>query len=153
MMAGSGSSTAVGGPARHHPVLQLVQQFSYAEGQHEGRWFGNVTVTADSKATAEKLKQVFEGLLAIVSLHFHDQKSIGESLDKVKVSVDDNAVKMTFDESADNLAEQVPAICKEIHKHLKMHRKHARHSEKHEERHSEKHEERHSETHEDRDEH
>lgn len=107
--------------ARQCPVLQLIERFNYEEGQHEGRWFGQLTVSTQSNSAAEDLKKVFDGFWALVSLHLHNQPKLVEVLRHVRTSLDGKAVTMGFRESADELAAQMPAMCKLISEHVKSH--------------------------------
>lgn len=109
--------------AKMHPALELIQSFNYEKGEHDGKWFGNVAITADSKPTAEKVAKVVEGYGAWISLHAHNSPWFVEMLNKSKLSVDGNTVKVTFLEPADSLISHMPELCKAIHEHVKNHMK------------------------------
>jgi hypothetical protein len=110
--------------AKMRPVLQLIKSFDYAKGQRDGQWFGNVTVTAESKSVAEKLGQVFEGYRAWLSLHAYKDRWFGELLNKAKLTVDGNVVRVAFLEPADTLTAHMPELCRGIHEHVAMMKRH-----------------------------
>ena len=59
---------------------------------------------------------------SLAMLYFRDQPQIVDSLTKVELSVHDEQAAMTFEESADKLAAEVPAMCKAIHMRCKRHK-------------------------------
>ena len=118
---------------RHCPVLHLIDQFDYQEGEHNGQWSGQLTVTAESKAVADDLKKVADGFFAMVSLHLHGQPKLVEILHHVGTTVDGNVATLSFHESADAMVAQMPAMCKFVAEHMKMYRHmwHKRHGKHH----------------------
>jgi hypothetical protein len=106
--------------AHMHPVLQLLNSFDYAKGEHDGRWFSDLAVTADSKPVAENLGKVFEGFRAWLSLHAHKAPWFVELLKKVQLNVQDNVVTATFQEPAGTIAALMPQACKSIQEHMQM---------------------------------
>ena len=108
--------------AKMHPVLQLVKSFAYEEGEHDGRWFGNLAVAADSKPVAGQLAKVFEGYNAWLSLHGHKSPWFVDLINKVKVSSDGKVVKATFQEPAGTLVALMPKMSEVLQEHLKLHK-------------------------------
>lgn len=106
--------------AKRHPALGLINSFCYEKGEHDGKWFGNVTVAADSHGTAEKVRKVIEGYGAWLSLHSHKSPWFVDLLNKTKLTVDGNAVQVKFEEKADALASHMPELCQAMQEHVKM---------------------------------
>ena len=106
--------------AKMHPALQLVKSFSYEKGEHDGRYFGNVAVTADSTPVAENLGKVFAGYEAWLSLHAHNAPWFLDLLDKVKLNVAGDVVTASFQEPASTVVAVMPKLCQTIQEHLKI---------------------------------
>lgn len=103
------------------PVFKLLRQFSYAEGQRDGQWFGQFQVTTESPQVAEKVKEAWQGHVAAFWLFFHDQPGVLKLLDKLQFKVDGSTVHGTFEAPAAQVAEQMPAFCKAFKEHWKRH--------------------------------
>lgn len=104
-------------------ILKLFRQFNYVEGQHEDRWFADLHVTAESEEVANKLKEIYQGHLAMLSLHFHDQPGVVKLIDKIQISVDGNVTRMTFEAPVQEVADQMGAFCKALKEHWEWHMK------------------------------
>jgi len=104
-----------------HPVLQQLKSFDYQKGEHEGRWFSKITVTADSPEVAERLGKVFEGFGAWLSLQAYKTPWAVELLSKAKLRVEGNVVKVRFREPVDTLVSHIPELCTLLREHLGMH--------------------------------
>jgi hypothetical protein len=104
-------------------ILKLFRQLNYVEGQREDRWFGELQVTAESEEVANKLKEIFQGHLAMLSLHFHDQPGAVKLIDKIQISVDGNVTHMTFEAPVQEVADQMGPFCKAMKEHWKWHMK------------------------------
>jgi hypothetical protein len=113
--------------ARHCAILHSIERFDLERGQHEGQWFSQLAVTAESPAVALDLKRVLDGFLAMISLHVHDQPALVDLLHKVESHVDGKTVTASFHESADAVAAQIPAVCKLIVEHIKQRHLHHEH--------------------------
>ena len=107
--------------AKHCPIIEQIRRVNYCEGQQGDRWIGHFDVLADSSAAAKDLKQIVHGFKAAVSLYCHGHAEIVNMLGNVKVVVDNETVKVTFEESADKLVQQTPEFCKLIHQRHKQH--------------------------------
>jgi len=107
--------------AEMHPGLKLIRSFDYAKGQHEGKWFGRIAVTAESEDVARKLGKVAEGYGAWLSLHAHDTPWFLDLLSKAMLTVEGNVVKVSFETPVDTLTSRMPEICTSVRDHLKLH--------------------------------
>jgi len=108
------------GPA-HFKVLKLLREFDLADGQRNGEWFRKVKITTESSDVADKVKEVLQGFRAHVALHFFDQPGVLKLLDKVVICQDGKVVHLAFTAPVDDVAAQVPAICKMIKEHKAWH--------------------------------
>lgn len=107
----------------NHPILKQIEQVDYCKGQEGDKWTGKLTIVTTSKTAADDLKDVVKGFWSLIALYYHENKPITEAIDNIKVTAEDNTVKMVFEENADKLIEQLPAICKATHQHFLL-RKH-----------------------------
>ena len=103
------------------PVFKLLRQFSYVEGQHEGRWFAELHVTAASEEVANQLKEVYQGHLAMLKLYFHDQPGVLKLIDKIELAVDGKVTRLTFEAPVEQVAAEMGAFCKAMKEHWKWH--------------------------------
>ena len=103
------------------PILEGIERFDYEEGQHDGEWSGVFTATAVCAPVAEDLKKVAEGFWALLAIHSSGQPKLTEMFHHVHTSLDRKVVTVTFHESTDELAAQMPSICKFAAEHMKMH--------------------------------
>lgn len=105
------------------PVFKLLEQFSYAKGQRDDKWFGQFQVVADSPQVAEKIKEVYKGHLAGLWLHFHGHPGVLKLLDTIQLKVDGSTLQGSFEAPVGQVVEQVPTICKAFKEHWKHHLK------------------------------
>jgi hypothetical protein len=103
------------------PALELIKSFTYVEGEHEGTWRSNLTITADSHDAAQQMAKVLEGAGAWLSLHGHNRPWFLELLHKTQLHVEDNVVHVTFEVPVETVAQHMPEICKAIQEHAHVH--------------------------------
>ncbi len=104
------------------PVLDVLQQVSYVAAEHEGHWTEQMTIVTDSKQVAQRVKDSLQGLLAIITLHFHQHPQIVKLLDRGKVEIKGQRVQASFETPVEPLAQAAPAFCKALREHHKMHK-------------------------------
>jgi hypothetical protein len=105
------------------PLVKKSKQFSLVKGENEGKVFTDASLVADSKETAEEMKQVVDGLRAMALLHAGSDEGIKKLIDQVKVSVQDSTVSVHFDAAADAVIAQSDKVCQHW---AKMKEKHAK---------------------------
>jgi hypothetical protein len=103
------------------PVTQLLRRFQYTAGEHEGKWFKDVLIEADSPQTAEKLKQVVEGHRAMFWLHFHNRPEVLAVLDDLKLNVEGSTLHVSLSDPVEKIIAAVPAVCNAIQEHFRWH--------------------------------
>ena len=103
------------------PVTQLLRRFQYTAGEHDGKWFKNVVIEADSPQTAERLKQVVEGHRAMFWLRFHNRPEVLAILDDLKINVNGNTLQVSFSDPVEKVIAAVPAICEAVREHVRWH--------------------------------
>ncbi len=125
----------VGNSAAAHrcALLRSIERFDYEKGEHDGKWFGQVTLTVASKSAAGDWKLIADGFRGLVALHLQKEPKLVELLHHAESSVNGKAVTVNFHESAGDVAAQMPAIAKLVVEHVKMHlaRMHAMRHEEH----------------------
>jgi len=104
-----------------HPILKLLRQFDYAEGETEGKWCGRLQVTAGTEDMAHLIKEVQQGRLATFKLYFHDQPGVVALIDKVQLKVDGTMVHMTFEAPIEQVAKEMPVLCEAFREHCEWH--------------------------------
>lgn len=105
-------------------ALKLVKQIDLARGQAGTEWFGQLKLTATSDDVARQFKTALKGLLAMVSLHLHDQARMVKLLESVDFQVDGATLTATFKAPADEVAAQMSGVCGLVREHIDRHMKH-----------------------------
>ena len=78
------------------PLVRKSKRFCVALGEHEGEAFAAATATTESTETAEQLRAVVEGLLAMAELEFDSDEQVTRLLETVKVSSDGKTVRVEY---------------------------------------------------------
>lgn len=105
------------------PLVKKSKQLSLVKGEHEGQWFVEGTLVADSPDVADQVKQVIEGARAMVLLQHGTDDESKNLINQFKVNVQDSTVKIEFRAPADAVAKKIEKICDELAKMKEMHRK------------------------------
>ena len=106
--------------AKCHPAIQVIDSFSYKKGEHEGHWFWDLKVTADSNSAAQNVALLFKGFKGWLLLHAHKAPWFIDLLDKAKLNVEGNSVDASFNQPVATVTSVMPKIVQSIHEHLKM---------------------------------
>lgn len=105
------------------PLLKQSKLLSLVKGEHEGQWFGKGTLVTDSPEVAEQVKQIIEGIGAMVLLQHGDDPEIRDLIHQYKLSVQNSTVTLKFQASAEVVVKQVEKICDKLAKMKEEHRK------------------------------
>ena len=106
--------------ANWHPAIQVIDSFSYDKGEHDGHWFWDLKVTADSNSAAQNVALIFKGFKGWLSLHAHKAPWFIDLLDKAKLNVEGNSVDASFNQPVAAVTSVMPKIVQSIREHLKM---------------------------------
>ncbi len=105
------------------PLLKQSKLLSLVKGEHDGQWFGMGTLVTDSPEVADQVKQIIEGIGAMILLQHGDEPEIKELIRQYKLSVQDSTVTLTFKASAEVVVRQVEKICDTLAEMKEKHRK------------------------------
>lgn len=103
------------------PILDVIQQLSYVEGQHDGKWFGRLMLQTKSNEAAEQVKDVLQGFLSMVGLYFSEQPKLGNLLKEVDLKASGKKVQATFEAPVDKVTAAMPEVCDALTTHMKQH--------------------------------
>jgi hypothetical protein len=78
-------------------VLKQIDRLGLAIGEVDGTFYIDWRLTAKSEEAAQAITQMLEGILAFASLTNEEQPKLAELAKKVKVSCEQNKVKVKFE--------------------------------------------------------
>lgn len=99
---GAGLTDADIGPT--FDVFRLVRGYEYVASEHDGKWTEDLTVTADTEPTAEKLRRAADGMTALMSLAFRSQPKMAAMIDGTKTTRTGKTVHLHFQGNVDEVA-------------------------------------------------
>jgi type II secretory pathway component PulC len=116
--------------AETHPLCSQLSGFDYAEGEHEGRWSGYLTFTAENEEVAERVESALKGLRAVLWLEAKPAPKLQQLLDKVDFDQDGEVVTAKFKSPVEEVAAAMPGACELVRRHMVEHRVMAKYGKK-----------------------
>jgi hypothetical protein len=94
-----------------NPVLETIEEIDLVRGEHDGQHFGTMKVRADSSVNAQRMKDVLEGVMAMVSLQLRDKDKVVDLMKKTEVKVEGDTLHVNFSQPAERVAAAIPQLC------------------------------------------
>ena len=91
-------------------LLEQTDELGGAIGEHDGKFYVNLSLRAESEEVAQNVKKMLEGIIAFLTLAGSEQPTLAELANKLKLSSVDRTVAINFESST----ESVFAFLKEI---------------------------------------
>lgn len=106
-------------PKARCPVLKQAESFRVALGEHKGKSFYRASLVMKSPEAAVQVKAIADGVKAIASLKFSDNADVMKLVDGLKATAKDNAVRVRWTASADDVWTVVDKVAKKAAEHFK----------------------------------
>jgi hypothetical protein len=94
-----------------YPVCAQLDRLNYAEGQHQGQWFGHLAITATDEDAAAQVEAGLTGLKAIFELSLASAPKLQQMLDQVKTRRQGKVVRCDFEAPLKEVVQAVPEMC------------------------------------------
>ncbi len=89
------------------PLVRKSKSFRIALGEHEGEAFAVAVATTESVETANQLRSVVEGLVAMAELQFESDQQISQMLEAVEISLAGKSVMVELRGPVENAKELI----------------------------------------------
>lgn len=113
------------------PLVKQIDSFRWVAGEHNGESFSRWRLETNDAETAGSLKEVTEGLRALLALHYRNNETGKKLVNATRIKLDEKTLTVLWSAPADDVWTITEAHIKIIEAHLAKHREHRKQGDRH----------------------